>query len=359
MRGNKGEWSEVYVFLKLLADGKIYTADSNLNKIDGMYFPVSKVVREEAPGDVKEYTTGEMVDVYSDGKKQKSVSRDEFKKQSDFLLSKIRDSKGSAFPIEETQGFMDGIFCHRLSAPSSEKSDITVGITDVHTGYSPTVGFSIKSELGSSPTLLNAGKTTNFVYKVEHDNPTLMEETNKICRVVGNRERTDVRGRIENIIEGGGSLQYANTQNQVFHDNLALIDSSMDNIVAETLLYFYRDDVKNCEDMVKRLESENPLNYGNPSAYRYKFKKFLTAVALGMKPATIWDGIDEADGGYIIVAKNGDVLAYHLHNRNHFEEYLLKNTKYETPSTSRHGFGDVYSVGGEDYFNLNLQIRFK
>lgn len=45
------------------------------------------------------------------------------------------------------------------------------------------------------------------------------------------------------------------------------------------------------------------MNYGNINAYRYKFKKFLTAVALGLKTTTIWDGIDEANGGYIIVTK--------------------------------------------------------
>lgn len=45
------------------------------------------------------------------------------------------------------------------------------------------------------------------------------------------------------------------------------------------------------------------MNYGNINAYRYKFEKFLTAVALGLKTTTIWDGIDEANGGYIIVTK--------------------------------------------------------
>ena len=35
--------------------------------------------------------------------------------------------------------------------------------------------------------------------------------------------------------------------------------------------------------------------------YTYKFKKFLCSCALGMKPAKPWDGLDEANGGYIIV----------------------------------------------------------
>ena len=111
--------------------------------------------------------------------------------------------------------------------------------------------------------------------------------------------------------------------------------------------------------MVEKLEKENPMNYGNVNAYRYKLKKFLTAIALGMKPATVWDGLDEATGGYIVVTKEGNVLSYHIYNRNYFEEYLLSNTKYETASTSRHDFGEVYSENGEDFIKLNLQVRFR
>jgi type II restriction enzyme len=100
------------------------------------------------------------------------------------------------------------------------------------------------------------------------------------------------------------------------------------------------------------------MGYVNKNAYTYKFKKFLTSIALGMKPGSEWDGQDEANGGYIVVSRTGDVLAYHIYNRNYFEEYLLNNTKYETPSTTRHDFGSIYTIDNQDYFNLNLQVRF-
>lgn len=38
LTGNKGKWSEIYVLLRLLADGKIYAADSKLNKLEDVYF---------------------------------------------------------------------------------------------------------------------------------------------------------------------------------------------------------------------------------------------------------------------------------------------------------------------------------
>ncbi|NLB89535.1 MAG: HpaII family restriction endonuclease, partial [Syntrophomonadaceae bacterium] len=37
--GNKGEWSEVYTFFKLLSDGRLYAADADLNKIEDIYYP--------------------------------------------------------------------------------------------------------------------------------------------------------------------------------------------------------------------------------------------------------------------------------------------------------------------------------
>ena len=35
---NKGEWSELYVFLELLKDGKLYLADKNFNTYIAYFF---------------------------------------------------------------------------------------------------------------------------------------------------------------------------------------------------------------------------------------------------------------------------------------------------------------------------------
>ena len=47
LTGNKGEWSEIYVLLRLLADGRIYAADENLQRLENVYFPILKIIREE------------------------------------------------------------------------------------------------------------------------------------------------------------------------------------------------------------------------------------------------------------------------------------------------------------------------
>lgn len=359
LRGNKGEWSEIYVLLRLLADGKIFAADENLNRLNDVYFPIIKIIREETENETAEYTTGQIIKLFINGVETMTIPAKRFDIEADKLLNSIQNGKSrGAFSIEKTEQFMNEINCYRLSAPATDKSDITMKILDINTGYNPVVGFSIKSELGSAPTLLNAGRTTNFIYRIIHEYKNILDETNGIYVTSGNKRHTDVRGRISKIYEKGGFLLYHEMQNKIFKDNLVLIDSNMDKIIAETLLYFYRDGIINCYDMVKKLEAKNPMNFGNIYAYSYKFKKFLASVALGMRPATVWNGIDEASGGYIIVTREGSVLAYHIYNRNYFEEYLLKNVKYETASTSRHKFGELYTANDKTFIKLNLQVRF-
>ena len=127
------------------------------------------------------------------------------------------------------------------------------------------------------------------------------------------------------------------------------------------LTEYYSTGANTVEKALESIVSANPMGYnlskGHPF-YQYKFKKFLTESALGMLPSKAWDGTADATGGYIIVREDGEVLCYHLFNRNEFENYLVKNTKFETASTSRHQFGSIYKENGKYYLKLNLQIRF-
>ena len=89
LTGNKGEWSEIYVLLRLLADGKINAADSELNKMDDVYFPIIKIIREENKGEIKEYATGEIIFIYNNVSKVKELPMTEFETQSELLLNEI------------------------------------------------------------------------------------------------------------------------------------------------------------------------------------------------------------------------------------------------------------------------------
>ena len=365
LTGNVGEWSEVYVLLRLLATGRLDAADENLNKLKEVFFPIFKIIRNESKTSHSEFlidSESQIVKVYLNDELIQELPSDIFDEQADLLLEKMKiKHKNPTFCIQETEAFMNMLGCFKLAAPSTDKSDITLHIHDVTTGYNPLVGFSIKSELGHPPTLLNASNATTFVFTIgSYAYPSLYDVNEQYDYTKSGKKKLSVRGRLNTITDHGGTLIFHKIASDIFRDNLILIDSRMDEILAHSLLYYYGEGISSVREIVDRLKEDNPLEFGNPYAYEYKFRKFLAAVALGMKPKTVWNGQDEATGGYIIVTKEGDVVAYHLYNRDCFESYLIENTKFDTPSTSRNDFAKVYSDGnGNNLFDLNLQIRFK
>ena len=356
LSGNKGEWSEFLVFLKVLAEGRIYAADEDLNRIENMYYPVMSVIRKDVAGivdyEIHSENGGYVVISVDDDPVGITVARNELLEAAQVLYEKVCIGGNGAFEVPEMNSIMDRLLCTRIAAPASDKTDIQMTVHDIQTGYDKRVGFSIKSELGHSPTLLNASKATNFVYKIEGLADTDVETINEISG------RTKILDRIRSIFEIG-SMVYSGMNNDTFAGNLSLIDTRMDELVANALLFYYRENASTCEEVVNKLENENPLKVSRCGFYEYKFKKFLCSVALGMVPSKEWDGRDEANGGYIIVNKNGEIVTYHIYNRDLFEDYLLKNTKFERGSTTRHDYASIYKENDNYYMKLNLQIRFK
>jgi type II restriction enzyme len=355
--GNKGEWSEVYTLLKIISEKQLFAGDSNLNKIESLIFPIIKVLRDESNGTFEYSYEKDLVLIQNNNEKVR-IPVIEFQKQAHLLLSKLKEKTSATFSIPEIENFINSFNSHSLKAKSSVKSDIKIVIHDQRTGTNPELGFSIKSQLGGASTLLNAGKTTNFIYKI--NNLTLTQ--NQISEINKIDTRSKIKDRIEKITELGGILHFYKTESSVFGNNLVLIDSALPNIISESLLMFFSSNYSTVSELTTQISQKNPLAYNletNHPFYLYKIKHFLTDIALGMMPSKVWTGELDATGGYLIVKENGEVLCYHIYNRNEFEDYLFVNTKLETASSTRHEFGKIYSENGQLYFKLNLQIRFK
>jgi len=217
-------------------------------------------------------------------------------------------------------------------------------------------GFSIKSKLGSPSTLLNSSEATNIVYQI---NGELSDEE---IKEINNIDRQSDRLRL--IEEYGCPITYFNYASKTFFGNLLLIDGMLPEIVADCLLEYYKGtSISATKDVVKILSSkkENSIPFEDLNLfYSFKIKKLLLDAALGMMPSTKWNGRYEANGGYLVVKADGDIVCYHFYNKNDVESYLYNNTKFDTPSRTRHKFGEVYrDTNGALYMKLNLQIRFQ
>lgn len=356
MKGNKGEWSEIYTLLKVISDKQLFVGDSNLNKIENLIFPIIKVLRDESNGTF-EFSYDNNLVIVKNNNEEKRISINEFQKQALFLLKKLKEKTGSTFSIPEIEEFVNSFNCYSIKAKSSVKSDIRIVIHDQRTGTNPELGFSIKSQIGGASTLLNAGKTTNFIYKVND----LKLSNSQIQEINSINTRSKIKDRIEKLKELGRNLFFEKLENSVFENNLILTDSALPQIIAEILLLFFTSNHSLISDLVSEIERINPLKFNLTNKhpfYSYKIKRLLTDIALGMMPSKVWTGKLDATGGYLVVKQDGEILCYHIYNRNQFEDYLFENTKLETASSTKHDFGKVYEDNGQIYFKLNLQIRF-
>ena len=96
MSGNKGEWSELYAFMKLLSQGRVYAANEKVEKIDDVFYPIFKIMREEQKGHTIDYViTDENVNIEVQSKMIMTVSRKELDDNANRLLQEIANHSGS------------------------------------------------------------------------------------------------------------------------------------------------------------------------------------------------------------------------------------------------------------------------
>lgn len=357
--GNRGEWSEPYVLLKLLVDGQLTLGDSKLNKIKDLILPIVSILREEQNQKFLYSDNKQKVVIELAGRNVFQIAVAELKEKAEFLLARIKigsgEEKTGSFSIPEIEDFLRQIGCTKLSEKSQSKSDIHIVVHDVRTGLCPLLGFSIKSELGSKATLFNASQATNFTFEIPDWDNKFTELVNSI-----DNKKGKVQKRIAKIRELGFDLKFSHVDDSKFRNNLMLIDSQMPEILVEMINNYYSGKDASVSELTRIVCAINPNKYDKQHEhqfYSYKIKRFLNDAALGMTAKTVWQGRYDATGGYLVVKKDGEIVCYHIYSKNEFEDYLFFNTKFDTPSTSRHDFAYIYEEGGKFFFKLNFQIK--
>lgn len=353
---NRGEISELYVFLRTLAEGRVYQADSNLNRDDDLYFIVNKILGGSDAPRRSYFVESGVVNIEDDDVVRATVDV----KQLDAdckAVSEALDSKTVRGVIDRDVKPISDRYLRPTSMNSSSKTDIVLEIYDGFTGTNLVLPFSIKSFIGNPPTLLNASRQTNFRYRVVGDlSDGDIEEINSLMK----KDAIAVKERVARIKEKGCTLEYAGMDSDSFKDNLLVIDSRMPEILAAMLLARYDHDVADISELVQYLNKEDPLGFsGSRDYYRVKISRLLMESFAGMKPSEPWNGIEEVHGGYIVVTPDKQVLCFFMRNRNIFEDYLFNNVKLETSSAKRQGYASIEKEGDDLIFKLNLDIRYK
>lgn len=375
---NKGEWSELYTLFKLLADQNLYPIENNQIEGERLRLPILSIMRYIDQEIGVEYFIMEdsNINMNINNEEQRVVEKSEFSHWAKQLFAEMSSikKKDASFAIPSLNDFRDKTCCPKVACVNrkiaencKDKSDLYIVIHDTLTGQTPKQGFSIKSEIGSAPTLVNASLLTNFHYRLTKPlTKEQVEFVNNMKVKQGSKQVTDVMGRLSKIKEFGAELQFCGIQpnknnENVFLENLILVDSCMPQILAWLLYTSFSTGERKLDKLTEMITEANPMGFPmtvNTKHYEAKVKRLLLDFALGMLPGQPWEATDLASG-VLVVKPSGDIDCYHVLYKDTLEEYLFHDLKFETASASRHEFASIeIDSKGNQYFALNLQIRF-
>lgn len=361
LKGNKGEWSELYTLLHLLSQSKLFSADENLKKTDDFVY-VKEILRSELNSDIKYISNDKNINIINgfDGQLVLSISKEEIGQLAEELFSEIKKGKGSTFKVNTVlEQKLRDIQVRKVKEKSTSKGDINLVIYEPEFGINSQKKFSIKSLVGSKPTLFNSHTTTNIRYKITDNEGGPMSQA-VIDKINIDSKKEKYISRIKAIGDLGFKIEYDGYKDDTFFLNLQLLSSDLPQIIAFCVLEKYTNRITKMKKVIENLKYKNPFDYdltqGHPF-YEYRIINFLVEAALGMTSKKPWTGIYDAVGGILIVKNTSEVLCYHLIDFNKFKQYLISHTAFDNPSGGRHRYGFVYLDSEKSYIDLNFQIR--
>ena len=236
---NKGEWSELYTFLYLIDNPILVIVDENLQKKNNATFQILEFLLANETK-YKLLDNNKVIKILPSGvNKEYDISY--ISSQHKMLLQKImahKSAKGT-FDINEIQPLINDLLDgNKLKGSSKVKGDLEAIVFDSIKNNDFNISYNIKSNLGAGATLLNASSHTNFIYEVTNINDSIMTQSNNI------NTRTKLIDKCNLLKLNGAIFNFIQTQSSVFSNNLKLIDSKLDEILAKMLILSYEENTK-------------------------------------------------------------------------------------------------------------------
>lgn len=358
---NKGEKSETYVILKLAGDGILIEGDENLNPVPENVYRLLKIILNKnlsAETFILDLKDDETVSVSSELQGEISrATKKEFESVARLAFDEIKNSANGKNRCAGT-AFLNKLGVSFTKSSSGQKNDLQVIVADRGTQKPLEFGFSIKSNLGADPTLINASQATRLRYKLSEPlPPDVIEKFNTLQK----NKKTDWEGKFRILDKHRIELEFVECTEKIYEQNLSLVDTQFSRVLAQMVLNYYKDRrLKNFEAAVERLAEDNPLKLRVPNkkiTYECMVKRFLRQHVLGMNAKTPWDGNYSVTGGCIVVKSDGSLVCFYTYKFNKLDDFLFRSAAFDTPSAKKHGFGTIEKVGNDLFLNLNFQVR--
>lgn len=352
---SKKEWSELYVFLRLLADGKLCQGNHRGELNERAFWPVAVIDREDHDGVRRYFIEDEMVRVEGKGDYIK-LHRGALAAMSDKVLDLIRANSDELIECPaDIETFLNTAQIYQLEPETMDRTDIKLGFWSEHNIPS---GFIIQSKLASMRPILDGGRAANLKFELTGNKKFAQPE---ILNINALDSAESVRDRIMFIEELGGTLKYADVADRVFRCNLNMMDLHFGRILGEMVRTFHMEGKPRVYEVMNLIKKSNPVKVKEDLIqkhhfYEYKMKQFLMTLVCGMRPAKIFDGLDSSVQGMLLVGADGTILGYHKSERKTFEDFLYLNTRFLKGPTEKDKYGYLERENGVYYFKLNAKI---
>lgn len=358
MTATRREWSELYTFFTILAQGGL--AAGTAEGTEGDWLPVVLVRRQEHDGPRTYFIESEEIHI-------RGEEMDERFPREDFatVAQMIREALAATHDTDEVEapegveGFLDAVRIYNLEAVTDDRTDLHVAFYHPST---PLVGLRIYSRLCATDPLLDGGRTANLKMEqtgIRFSQPAVY----KINYTDDPGNPAEVARRMLYIESMGGILKYSDVCDRVFRSNLHMIDLHFPRVLCEMLRVFHLDQISRIDELTALMEERNPLKIKDElihkhGFYRFKMKQFLLALALGLRPAKIYTGRDTAVSGLIMVSAEGRLTVYQKTDKDVFADYLFTHTRLEKGLPDKDKYGYLERENKLYYFKLNLKIGF-
>lgn len=373
---NKGELSELYTLIYILGNGVVPLVDGKLRLL-GRELEFKAVYRKEgtiqAAGVKTEVSNQYILDADKDlifinylGNRVGQIPKSLLQQKASETLRLVQDNGTVEDDNPTIVALLNLLKTNSPSAKASDKSDFSGDVTTPGIPGIQHLGFSVKSNLGSASTLINANKESSaFRFQLTKDGRTPSQEEIDALNTAKNPTK-------QAIVEGY-SFCFVRTLGKPLNYNLRLMDSLGPEIIASLLVerYYGKNASLPITELIGRICQsvrcrEYPViaGFGDTADERravleFKIRNILLGFATGATVGIRWDGRDDANGGFIVVKKSGEVVCLELFTREAIGRYLLDWTFFDDPSRKRHGHNRVLLSEGRAYIDLQLQVRFK
>ena len=368
LEATRRELGELYAFFRLLADGEVRLGTPSAQQDTAQPWPVARIQRTEHDGIRHYYVEPEAIRVVcgtcsADGSflpdaacEPRTFARDDFGAAAQLVLGLLRQGPGD--PVEVPQAletFLDTLRLYDLEARTDDRTDLSVSFWHP---AAPLTGLAVRCRLSPLNPLLDGGRTANL--KLEQGGIRFASPTvNKINALPASPD--EVAERMRMIARLGGNLRFSDVADRVFRCNLQMIDLHFPRLLAEMVRTMHLESITRTPELTERIKELNPLKIKDEliskhGYYEAKVKQFLLALALGMRPAKIYNGTGSALEGMLLVDGGGRTMLYHHSEPDNFAAFLYANSRLEKGPLDKDRYGYLERENGTYYFKLNAKI---